>query len=186
MDWNVQIGSKLHKVSLPDGIPNNSEFDVKLNGRNVKARWIKETKTLLFLETSKGENVWASINTRYKSVTSFPQESDILVNLEFIASQSKHASTLEATVSADIPGKNSHEHAGGTKKPKVVRSQITGKVLNVLVKEGDNVSVGDTLMIIEAMKMENRIISTYAGKVEKIAVGSGAMVSNGAELIRIK
>ena len=186
MDWNVQIGSNNHKVSLPEMIPNNSEFEVKLNGRIVKARWQRDTKTLLILDAAKGEKAWTSINTRSKTVASFPQESDILVNLEFSPSQGKHASAVEATVCLDVPGKDAHHGASGVKKQKIVRSQITGKVLKVLVKDGDTVNSGDALMIIEAMKMENRIISSHSGVVEKVAVEPGAMVSNGAELVRLK
>ncbi len=186
MDWNVQIGAKTHKVTLPESLPNNLEFEVKLNGRILKARWLRDTKTLLFLDPAKGNNAWSSVNTRYKTVTSFPQEPDVTVNLEFLASGSKNTTCVEAIINLDAPGRHSHDEGQAVSKVKIVRSQITGKVLSVLVNQGDTVSVGDTLMVVEAMKMEIRILSSYAGKIEKIAVTAGAMVSNGGELLRIK
>jgi len=47
-------------------------------------------------------------------------------------------------------------------------SPISGKVVNVKVKNGDNVKKGDVLMVIEAMKMEYLIRSPYNGKVKKV------------------
>jgi len=47
-------------------------------------------------------------------------------------------------------------------------SPISGRIVNVKVKKGDNVKKGDILMVIEAMKMEYLIRAPYDGKVSKI------------------
>jgi biotin carboxyl carrier protein len=47
-------------------------------------------------------------------------------------------------------------------------SPISGKVVNVKVKKGDNVEKGDVLMVIEAMKMEYLIRAPFDGKIEKV------------------
>jgi biotin carboxyl carrier protein len=59
------------------------------------------------------------------------------------------------------------------------KSPLTGKVLSVLVKEGQKVAEGDVLLTIEAMKMENRIQAECAGVISNIKVDSGMSVSVG-------
>ena len=66
-----------------------------------------------------------------------------------------------------------------------VKSPLPGVILDVMVKVGDAVKVGDKLMILEAMKMENTIASDLAGKVLDMKVEKGASVLEGAELVII-
>ncbi len=56
---------------------------------------------------------------------------------------------------------------------------ITGKITSVNVKAGDMVKEGDTLCLIEAMKMENPILSPVNGKVTKIDISVGQVVEVG-------
>jgi len=57
-----------------------------------------------------------------------------------------------------------------TSKAESLVSRIPGKVLSILVKEGELVKRGDTVIVLEAMKMENRILAPIDGKVNKIFV----------------
>ena len=54
------------------------------------------------------------------------------------------------------------------------------------MKAGDQVASGDTLMIIEAMKMENRVLASTAGILDSVKVNEGETVASGAELVRYK
>lgn len=65
-------------------------------------------------------------------------------------------------------------------------SPMPGKVVKVLVKEGDEVAKGDTLLIVEAMKMENNIIAPRAAKVKEIHVSEEDMVDRNTTLILIE
>ena len=56
---------------------------------------------------------------------------------------------------------------------------MPGTILNVLVKAGDTVTEGQNLMVLEAMKMENEILSPKAGKVAQVAVTKGSTVATG-------
>jgi biotin carboxyl carrier protein len=56
---------------------------------------------------------------------------------------------------------------------------ITGKITSVNVKAGDVVKEGDTLCLIEAMKMENPILATVSGKIAKIDISAGQVVEVG-------
>jgi propionyl-CoA carboxylase alpha chain len=60
---------------------------------------------------------------------------------------------------------------------------MPGKVIEVKVKKGDKVKTGDTLIIIEAMKMEHAIKATAPGKVTKLMVALNQQVDNGATLL---
>jgi biotin carboxyl carrier protein len=59
------------------------------------------------------------------------------------------------------------------------KSPLTGKVLSILVTDGQMVAEGDVLLTIEAMKMENRIQAECAGIISNIKVNSGMSVSVG-------
>ncbi len=63
---------------------------------------------------------------------------------------------------------------------------MNGAVVAVLVEEGQEVTAGQALVIMEAMKMEHKISAPYDGKVSSIFYADGDMVSEGADLIAIE
>ena len=67
----------------------------------------------------------------------------------------------------------------------VVKSPMPGNVLKINVTQGQQVKEGEVLLILEAMKMENEIVSTKAGTVAQIVVSKGAVVETGAPLVVI-
>lgn len=67
--------------------------------------------------------------------------------------------------------------------PKIILSFIPGTVLDILAEEGQAVQQGDDLMILDAMKMQNRLKSHMAGTIKKIHVVKGAKVSKGTKLL---
>lgn len=68
---------------------------------------------------------------------------------------------------------------------KIVESPMPGSILKVLVKAGDTVSKEQTVVILEAMKMENSLTSEYAGTVKRVFVQEGSIVNSNAPLIEI-
>jgi len=66
-----------------------------------------------------------------------------------------------------------------------VTSPMPGKVVKVLVKEGDSVEPGRPLVVVEAMKMENELTAEIAGTVQKVFVQVGDAVEGGARLVAI-
>jgi biotin carboxyl carrier protein len=62
---------------------------------------------------------------------------------------------------------------------------MTGKIVSVKVKKGENVKTGQVLCVIEAMKMENEIIAAKAGAVKEVYVSDGSSVSEGEPLLII-
>ncbi len=68
----------------------------------------------------------------------------------------------------------------------VVESPMAGLIVDILVSAGTQVKRGDTLLILEAMKMENNILATKDGIVKSINVSKGQEVEVGAPLIIIE
>ncbi len=76
--------------------------------------------------------------------------------------------------------------SGGGKNDGKIISPMPGKVIKINVKEGDEVKKGATLIIVEAMKMENYIAAPHEGFVEKINVKVGDMVNSSTRLVNLK
>ena len=72
------------------------------------------------------------------------------------------------------------------KSQSAVKSPLPGVVLDIKVKVGDVIKRGETILILEAMKMENNIHSDKDGKVSAIKVNKGDSVLEGADLIVIE
>ncbi len=65
-----------------------------------------------------------------------------------------------------------------------IRAEMVANVWKVVVREGDTVEDGDTLVILESMKMEIPVVTESAGKVTQLAVGEGDVIQEG-DLIAI-
>ena len=66
-----------------------------------------------------------------------------------------------------------------------VSSAIPGKIVSILVSIGDKVKVGDVLLVLEAMKMQNEIKSSIDGTVERIDCYPGEMIEANVQLVEI-
>ena len=69
--------------------------------------------------------------------------------------------------------------AAPVNEDKVCRSPVSGIVVKVVAQPGQTLQVGDTLLVLEAMKMETNITAPVAGKVAAIKVASGESVTSG-------
>jgi acetyl-CoA carboxylase biotin carboxyl carrier protein len=70
-------------------------------------------------------------------------------------------------------------HSGGKWMAEEVRAEMVANVWKVLVAEGDTVGDGDTLVILESMKMEIPVIAEVDGTVTRLAVQEGGLVQEG-------
>lgn len=75
--------------------------------------------------------------------------------------------------------------AGALAAGEVVTSPMPGNILKINVAQGQHVSEGDVLIVLEAMKMENEISATKSGTVAQINVTKGAVVETGTPLVVI-
>jgi biotin carboxyl carrier protein len=67
-----------------------------------------------------------------------------------------------------------------------VVSPMPGRIVKILIQEGDLVETGQDLLIVEAMKMENRIVAPFSGRVTRIHFQVGDQVSNGTPLVDLE
>lgn len=147
---------------------------------------VKKGDTLLTMESMKMENVVASEYTgTVKNVLVQPgqnvMQDDKLVEIETVAvaaapaAAPKPAPVAPKAAPAPQPAPAPAPAAapvGGNK----VNSPLPGSVISVAVKEGQAVKKGDTLLVLESMKMENPIMADCDGTVTKIAVAPGQSV----------
>ena len=61
----------------------------------------------------------------------------------------------------------------------VIAAELVGTVLNVVVAEGERVAPGDTIVLLESMKMEIPVLTEFAGVVKDVAVRAGDNVQEG-------
>jgi len=88
-----------------------------------------------------------------------------------------------AAPTAPSPSPRSAEPSAGAS---AVTAPIPGQVIDIQVKVGDPVGAGQTVAILEAMKMENTVVSNSAGTVKSIRVDRGADVATGDVIMIIE
>jgi biotin carboxyl carrier protein len=82
-----------------------------------------------------------------------------------------------------LPGARSPLAAAGRQR---LSSPMPGKVVRVLVAEGDRVEAGQGLLVVEAMKMQNEIRSPKSGRVASLRAAEGATVLGGETLVEVE
>lgn len=90
------------------------------------------------------------------------------------AAQTAPVAQAETTVSA--PAANAE----------IVESPIQGNIFKIVTQPGDAVKAGDTLLILEAMKLENEIVAPRDGVIDAILVKEGQNVDAGIPLVSLK
>jgi len=116
-----------------------------------------------------------------KPATNVPSEMEVEVDGEVFSVRIVSVGGSRVEVTGVTPTKAPRgEFAGG------IKSNMQGMVLQVLVNRGSAVKKGDTLLVLEAMKMENPIHSPVDGKVTEIFVDTGDVVQNGDVLLVVQ
>ena len=115
---------------------------------------------------------------------------DFLTNLRkkeyeaVLAADSAKRATVEAEAAAKKKAEEQAAHLPFVGN--LINAPLPGRVLEVKVKVGDTVKAGDTVLVLEAMKMENDVRSVYAGKVRQILVKPEQTVAADAPLIEVE
>ncbi|MBQ8694798.1 MAG: acetyl-CoA carboxylase biotin carboxyl carrier protein subunit [Bacteroidaceae bacterium] len=105
-----------------------------------------------------------------------PVEEKPVVKVQPVAA--KPAAAAAATPAATPAAAPVNGHA--------IKTPLPGVIINVKVNVGDTVKKGDTVVVLEAMKMENNINADRDGKVTAVQVAKGDTVADGAVLIVIE
>jgi len=76
-------------------------------------------------------------------------------------------------------------HPSGESEYGAVRAELPGRILEVLVSEGELVQAGQVLLISEAMKMEHPVRAAVLARVGRVHVGEGAQIADGDVLLEL-
>lgn len=109
-------------------------------------------------------------------------------DVEMVGSAAK-PKTPKLVQTAAVPSTDAHPAVAKTAKPVAggaIKSPLPGVILDLKVNEGDTVTVGQRLLVLEAMKMENNIDSDKAGVVKSLKVRKGDSVLEGDVLLTIE
>ncbi len=89
-------------------------------------------------------------------------------------------------VRADVAPKQETNPLKRSSDLAIIKSPLPGSILQVFVKKDDTVKKGDTLLVLEAMKMENNILAEKSGTIKSINCSVGDTVLQGAVLVEIE
>jgi len=178
MNWLAIInkGSK-HKVSYFQLFENKIEHEIFVDKFLYKVVYLKKIKTFLVQKKGDQEKKYFkvfSLNKKNLCEKNYPFE----LNLDFSIIQD--GSFFDIQLELDLPGIKK-EIKVKKQEESSIRSPITGKVIKIYISSG-LVKKGDVLLIIDAMKMENKILASQSGSIKKILVKEGDLIKAGDEI----
>ena len=91
---------------------------------------------------------------------------------------------LSGSVASAPPAPVAHDAA--VDESKVCRSPVSGIVVRLIAQPGQNLQVGDPLMVLEAMKMETNITAPIAGRIAALRVAQGDNVQSGQIVVEFE
>lgn len=152
------------------------KYSLKVNGHDyeVTINEVNEASTLAHV-TVNGTEYEVEIEGGKAAAAKKPQ----------VAPVPSAASNIAVTPAA-VSSRPTAAGSASTGAGHTVKSPLPGTVLAVKVNVGDKVAAGQTLVVLEAMKMENNIDADRAGVVKAINVQQGATVMEGDNLITIE
>jgi biotin carboxyl carrier protein len=165
MRYVALLNGEEHQVEIVEVSPNR--FQLTIDGRTleVDARAVQDT-TLSLLHDNSAYNIESEVNPAGGET--------VLVR--------GHQVTVEVLDLRSMQLRRAQEVATGPAGPAEIAAPMPGKVVAVLVKDGEQVEEGQGLVVVEAMKMENELRSPRAGVVKNLSVEEGAAVDGGVAL----
>ena len=151
------------------------DYSLKINGHNdnVQIDNVNETSTVAHVVVN-GVDYEVEIEGSKTTSVSRPQ----------VAPAPKSANSAMITPSSATP--SPRIAAAAPSSGYSVKCPLPGTVLSVKVAAGDTIAAGQTLIVLEAMKMENNIDADRGGVVKQVLVQQGATVMEGDVLIVIE
>lgn len=163
MEKKVIINNEEHSIHIINKSSDSIKFE--LNG----------TEYLVNLISKQNETM--TIECNGKSHRAFAQKFHTDGTIQAFSSD------LEGYIK--LPGKVKGKRQAGVSAGSL-QSPMPGKIFKVIKSVGEEVKIGETIMILEAMKMEHTIKSTKDGVVKNILFNEGDQVMGGAELCEIE
>jgi acetyl/propionyl-CoA carboxylase alpha subunit len=121
------------------------------------------------LERKEGNNYWIRIGLQVMKLWGTTDRSEILLDLDGQLLRFRRLDILDRRYI-----RSSGKANGGESKE--IIAPLNGRIVQINVKEGESVEEGDPLMVIESMKMENKILASRSAVIRKIEVNVGDQV----------
>jgi biotin carboxyl carrier protein len=179
---NILIDRKRHRVSLlrvDRGLPFLVEVDDKVYKVELLNAFSYGTQVSLRID---GKPYRVELEEVNKSKPFSVKVNDKLFRAEYEVVGKSQPKIIENTLPATVR----RPTAKSTKEKSVVTASMPGRVVLLKVEVGDSVKEGDTLCVLEAMKMENEIAAPMPGVIKEIRVSEGTGVDRGDALVLIK
>ena len=180
--YDIIIDGKPYKVELITHV-RGSPFSAKVNEEPYEAEFVGEFEAAAPFSIRVRGRVYEVELDRIDRERPFPiKVNDVPFKVELKPAARKVVSKIpESPVLISVAKPSRREVVEGA-----VTAPMAGKIVSVLIKDGDSVKVGDVVCVLEAMKMENEITATKAGIVHEIKVSEGMPVDEGEVLVIIK
>ncbi|WP_291576193.1 biotin/lipoyl-containing protein [Clostridium sp. UBA4548] len=105
---------------------------------------------------------------------------------EKISTASQNSIQQNSVQQSNAPENNAAQSSGSQNaEGEILDAPMPGNIINVAVKVGDTVKKGQLIIVLEAMKMENEIVSPKDGIITSVAVSKGQSVNAGDALVKI-
>jgi biotin carboxyl carrier protein len=157
--------------------------------------WLDEKEFRLDVTQTKTNDILVSLgDNKYRVSVEFLSQDEILLNIDGkIYDVIVNANTTSYTVYVNgrrfqIEKKSAIQILGqktGKQRKANVTTSMPGRIVKVLLSEGDEVAEGQAVLILEAMKMQNEIKSPQDGCISKICPKAGDSVETGALLFTV-
>ena len=171
----------------------NSELPGTVTKINVAdGQHVKRGDVLLVIEAMKMANdITSEVDGTVQRVAVSQGQSvnqgDLLVEMvaDFVAAKAEIKPTPAPAAPAPVAAPAAPAPAPAPAGANTITSPLPGTVTKFCVKVGDQVSAGQTVLMLEAMKMENEITAESAGTVKALLVETGAQVQSGQALVEL-
>lgn len=170
-------------VTLPDTISPGLWTPAQVGRESWEICWEPLLRTVF----ARRDAASPEVPLKYRSLTSkrFPGDMFAEMLLEYIGGHQSQTQILAAELAVHVPGLEGRTQAAGA-QGEAIRSPMVGKVLKVHIALGQMVERGQELLVIEAMKMENKIFAKNGGRVSDLQAVAGHQVSVGQLLVQLR
>ena len=180
--YNIVIDGKSYKVELTTHV-RGSPFSARVNEKSYEAEFVGGFEAAAPFSIRARGKVYEVELKRIDRERPFPiKVNNVPFKVELKPAERRFVSkTPESLALISVAKPSRRAVVEGA-----VTAPMAGKIVSVLVNDGDSVKAGDVLCVLEAMKMENEITATKAGVVQEIKVSEGMPVNEGEVLVIIK
>ena len=169
MQPELEMEGKVFRCQIRDFKP--GEISAEIDSEQVIAR---------FEELEESQSIEIQINGEpFTTYVSHPEPGKVIVSYNTHVFEVTRKDVLPAQSDFNLVFDSVGESGSN------ITSPMPGKVIKIAVNEGDTVSKGDILLVVEAMKMENNILSPADAIVDRINVAAGNLVDSNTTLVHL-